>query len=87
MKIITGDEFGIIKLISTQSKTVIDQYGALDSSNSIINIFSNNKIEQINYSEENEEEESETKDSLNLYISSLNENYILNWDSKNIISL
>ena len=86
MKIITGDEFGIIKLISTQSKTVIDQYGALDSSNSIINIFSNNKIEQINYSEENEEEESETKDSLNLYVSSLNENYILNWDSKNIIS-
>ena len=86
MKIITGDEFGIIKLISTQSKTVIDQYGVLDSSNSIINIFSNNKIEQINYSEENEEEESETKDSLNLYVSSLNENYILNWDSKNIIS-
>ena len=86
MKIITGDEFGIIKLISTQSKTVIDQYGSLDSSNSIINIFSNNKIEQINYSEENEEEESETKDSLNLYVSSLNENYILNWDSKNIIS-
>ena len=86
MKIIIGDEFGIIKLISTQSKTVIDQYGSLDSSNSIINIFSNNKIEQINYSEENEEEESETKDSLNLYVSSLNENYILNWDAKNIIS-
>ena len=87
MKIITGDEFGIIKLISTQSKTVIDQYGVLDSSKSIINVFSNNKIEQINYSEENEEdEESETKDSLNLYVSSLNENYILNWDSKNILS-
>ena len=87
MKIITGDEFGLIKLISTQSKTVIDQYGTLDSSKSIINIFSNNKIEQINNSEENdEEEESETKESLNLYISSINENYILNWDSKSILS-
>ena len=87
MKIITGDEFGLIKLISTQSKTVIDQYGTLDSSKSIINIFSNNKIEQINNSEENdEEEESETKESLNLYISSINENYILNWDSKKVIS-
>ena len=87
MKIITGDEFGLIKLISTQSKTVIDQYGTLDSSKSIINIFSNNKIEQINNSEENdEEEESETKESLNLYISCINENYILNWDSKSILS-
>ena len=86
MKIITGDEFGLIKLISTQSKTVIDQYGTLDSSKSIINIFSNNKIEQIDNSEENEDEESETKDNLNLYISSINENYILNWDSKKVIS-
>ena len=86
MKIITGDEFGLIKLISTQSKSVIDQYGSLDSSKSIINIFSNNKIEQIDNSEENEDEESETKDNLNLYISSINENYILNWDSKKVIS-
>ena len=86
MKIITGDEFGLIKLISTQSKSVIDQYGSLDSSKSIINIFSNNKIEQIDNSDENEDEESETKDNLNLYISSINENYILNWDSKKVIS-
>ena len=86
MKIITGDEFGLIKLISTQSKSVIDQYSSLDSSKSIINIFSNNKIEQIDNSEENEDEESETKDNLNLYISSINENYILNWDSKKVIS-
>ena len=86
MKIITGDEFGLIKLISTQSKSVIDQYGSLDSSKSIINIFSNNKIEQIDNSEENEDEESETKDTLNFYISSINENYILNWDSKKVIS-
>ena len=86
MKIITGDEFGLIKLISTQSKSVIDQYGSLDSSKSIINIFSNNKIEQIDNSVENEDEESETKDNLNLYISSINENYILNWDSKKVIS-
>ena len=86
MKIITGDEFGLIKLISTQSKSVIDQYGSLDSSKSIINIFSNNKIEQIDNSEKNEDEESETKDNLNLYISSINENYILNWDSKKVIS-
>ena len=86
MKIITGDEFGLIKLISTQSKSVIDQYGSLDSSKSIINIFSNNKIEQIDNSEKNEDEEPETKDNLNLYISSINENYILNWDSKKVIS-
>jgi hypothetical protein len=47
MKIISGDEFGLIKLISTQKKQVLDQYGTIDSSKSIINIFSNKKIEII----------------------------------------
>ena len=96
MKIISGDEFGLIKLISTQSKSVIEQYGSLDSSKSIINIFSNFEIkEAINFynnsNEDSEIEEEEGKPNekeknLNLYITSLYENYILDWDSKRIIS-
>ena len=81
MKIITGDEFGLIKQISTQSKQVIDQYGAIDSSKSILNIFTNKEIIENNNSEIKENEED-----LNLFVSSINENYILNWNNKQIIS-
>ena len=95
MKIISGDEFGLIKLISTQKKQVLDQYGTIDSSKSILNIFSNKKIEikdsndnSDSKDEEKEEEEEEEKNEqeLNLYVSSINENYILNWETKKIIS-
>ena len=94
MKIITGDEFGLIKLISTQTKHVLDQYGTIDSSKSILNIFSNNKIEtkkennnnsESNDDEEEEVEENEKEQNLDLFVSSIYENYILNWNSKNII--
>ena len=84
MKIITGDEFGLIKQISTQSKQVIDQYGTIDSSKSILNIFTNKEIiENNNNSEINE---NDNEEDLNLFISSINENYILNWNNKKIIS-
>ena len=83
MKIISGDEFGIIKLISTKEKKVIEQCGSMDSSKSIVNIFSNFKIKE-NDSEENSE--ISEKENLNLFVSSLHENYILNWDEKRIIS-
>ena len=96
MKIITGDEFGLIKLISTENKKVIDQYGTMDSSKSIINIFSNYKIkdnnkreinsEEIEDEEEEHEEIEEIEESLKLYVTSLHENYILDWYNKNIIS-
>ena len=95
MKIITGDEFGLIKLILTQSKQVLGIYGSLDTSKSIVNIFSNNKIKSLNDSnknseqeefEEKEENESEDIEDLILYVSSLHENYILNWDTKKIKS-
>ena len=91
MKIITGDEFGLIKLISTQSKQVLDQYGVIDSSKSILNIFSNNKIELKENSDNNNntnlnQNEGKEEDNLNLFISSINENYILNWNTKKIIS-
>ena len=95
MKIITGDEFGLIKLILTQSKQVLGIYGSLDTSKSIVNIFSNNKIKSLNNSnknseqeefEEKEENESEDIEDLILYVSSLHENYILNWDTKKIKS-
>ena len=93
MKIITGDEFGLIKLISTENKKVIDQYGTMDSSKSIINIFSNYKIKDNNKRENNseeiedeEEEHEEIEENLKLYITSLHENYILDWYNKNIIS-
>ena len=93
MKIISGDEFGLIKLISTQKKQVLDQYGAIDSSKSILNIFSNKKIElkdnndnSDSKDEEKEEEEKKSEKELNLYVSSINENYILNWETKKIIS-
>ena len=83
MKIITGDEFGLIKLISTQERRVIDQYGTLNSSKSILNIFSDYVIKD-NNSEDNES--NEDIENLNLFISSLHENYILNWENKRIIS-
>ena len=96
MKIITGDEFGLIKLISTENKKVIDQYGTMDSSKSIINIFSNYKIkdnnkrennsEEIEDEEEEHEEIEEIEENLKLYVTSLHENYILDWYNKNIIS-
>ena len=93
MKIISGDEFGLIKLISTQKKQVLDQYGTIDSSKSILNIFSNKKIEikdnndnSESKDEEKEEEEEKSEQELNLYVSSINENYILNWETKKIIS-
>ena len=93
MKIISGDEFGLIKLISTQKKQVLDQYGTIDSSKSILNIFSNKKIEikdnndnSDSKDEEKEEEEEKSEQELNLYVSSINENYILNWETKKIIS-
>ena len=93
MKIITGDEFGLIKLISTENKKVIDQYGIMDSSKSIINIFSNYKIKDNNKRENNseeiedeEEEHEEIEENLKLYVTSLHENYILDWYNKNIIS-
>ena len=95
MKIITGDEFGLIKLILTQSKQVLGIYGSLDTSKSIVNIFSNTKIKSLNDSnknseqeefEEKEENESEDIEDLILYVSSLHENYILNWDTKKIKS-
>ena len=83
MKIISGDEFGIIKLISTKEKKVVEQYGSMDSSKSIVNIFSNFAIKE-NDSEENSE--ISEKENLNLFVSSLHENYVLNWDEKRIIS-
>ena len=95
MKIISGDEFGLIKLISTQKKQVLDQYGSIDSSKSILNIFSNKKIEikdnndnsdSKDEEKEEEEEEEKSEQELNLYVSSINENYILNWETKKIIS-
>ena len=87
MKIITGDEFGLIKLISTQSKQILNQYGTIDESKSILNIFTNNNIDinNDNNSEISQNEEKEEED-LNLFVSSINENYILNWNKKNIIS-
>ena len=83
MKIISGDEFGLIKLISTKEKKVIDQYGSLDSSKSIINIFSNFTIKENDNDENSEYSELEN---LNLFVSSLHENYILNWETKRKIS-
>ena len=81
MKIISGDEFGVIKYISTKSKQIIDQYGTLDSSKAILNIFCN---KDISLGTENEEENNDNN--FNLFISTINENYILNWETKKIIS-
>ena len=79
MKIISGDEFGVIKFISTKSKNIVDQYGQIDSSKAILNVFCNKEI-----SLENEEEDNQNN--FNLFISTIKENYILNWETKKIIS-
>ena len=86
MKIITGDEFGLIKLFSTQSKKLLDQYGIIDSTKSILNIFTNKIIESHINSEENINNNEENDENLDLYISSITENYILEWNKKRIIS-
>ena len=86
MKIITGDEFGLIKLFSTESKKVLDQYGIIDSSQSILNIFTNKIIEPHKNSEDNININEEKDENLDLYISSIYENYILEWNKKRIIS-
>ena len=39
MKIISGDEFGILRLNSTKRKKVIDKYGELNKNNEIIKIY------------------------------------------------
>jgi hypothetical protein len=87
MKIITGDEFGLIKLISTQSKQILGQYGKIDSSKAILNIFLNNKIELNENSISDDNQEINNQENLDLFVSSINENFILNWNTKKIISL
>jgi len=63
MKIISGDEFGLIKSKSTKEKKVINQYGSKDCSKSIINIFSNFTIK-----EDDSDENSEIPEKENLYL-------------------
>ena len=72
MKILSGDEFGIIRLTSTKTKRVIDKYGDLNRDNEIIKIFKS-PLE-------------ENKDNFNLYITSKYDTYTLNWNLKKIIS-
>ena len=72
MKIITGDEFGILRLINTKSKNIIDKYGKIKFDNEIINVIKN---ENTNY------------DNLQLFITNKNENFLLDWYSKKILSI
>ena len=72
MKIITGDEFGILRLINTKTKNVIDKYGKIKFDNEIINIIKN---ENTNY------------DNLQLFITNKKENFLLDWYSKKILSI
>ena len=72
MKIITGDEFGILRLINTKTKNVIDKYGKIKFDNEIINIIKN---ENTNY------------ENLQLFITNKKENFLLDWYSKKILSI
>jgi hypothetical protein len=72
MKIITGDEFGILRLINTKTKNIIDKYGKIKFDNEIINIIKN---ENTNY------------DNLQLFITNKKENFLLDWYSKKILSI
>ncbi len=73
MKILSGDEFGILRLSSTKTKKVIDKYGELNKNNEIIKIYKSPL-------EENNE-------NFNLFITSKYETYTLNWNIKKKISL
>ncbi len=72
MKIISGDEFGILRLNSTKTKKVIDKYGDLNINNEIIKIYKSPL-------EENNE-------NFHLFITSKYETYTLNWNLKKKIS-
>ena len=72
MKIISGDEFGILRLNSTKRKKVIDKYGELNKNNEIIKIYKSPL-------EENNE-------NFHLFITSKYETYTLNWNLKKKIS-
>ena len=39
MKIISGDEFGILKLISTKNKSVQDTFGVLNAEHEVLSII------------------------------------------------
>ena len=72
MKIISGDEFGILRLNSTKRKKVIDKYGELNKNNEIIKIYKS-PLEDNN-------------ENFHLFITSKYETYTLNWNLKKKIS-
>ena len=72
MKILSGDEFGIMRLTSRKTKRTIDKYENLNRDNEIITIYKS-PLEK-------------NKENFNLYITWKYDKYTLNWNLKKIIT-
>ena len=73
MKIISGDEFGIIKLISTKSKSVQDTFGVLNAEHEVLSIIKSPLTTSM--------------EDLHLIVTELKANYVLDWTTKEVKSI
>ena len=78
MKIISGDEFGIIKSCNTKTKAIEATFGNFDTQNEIVNIYKDNNTNT-----------NTNDDDVNhnvLYVSTKCRQFTLDWERKQIIS-
>lgn len=73
MKIISGDEFGILKLISTKSKSVQDTFGVLNAEHEVLSVIKSPLTTSM--------------EDLHLFVTELKANYVLDWNTKEIKSI
>ena len=74
MKIISGDEFGIIKSCNTKTKVIEETFGNFDTQNEIVSIYKDNNAN------------SNANDDNVLYVSTKCRMFTLDWERKQIIS-
>ena len=73
MKIISGDEFGILKLISTKNKSVQDTFGVLNAEHEVLSIIKSPLTTSM--------------EDLHLIVTELKANYVLDWTTKEVRSI
>lgn len=87
MKFITGDDYGVLRLISSGKKSVLEKYGEINQDNSIVKIFNPNEIienEKLDNAEE--QKKKEENNNYKLIITSKSEIYFLDWKNKTKLS-
>ena len=73
MKIISGDEFGILKLISTKNKSVQDTFGVLNAEHEVLSIIKSPLTTSM--------------EDIHLIVTELKANYVLDWTTKEVRSI